>query len=444
MKGRGTALLLAVVTAVSLLSGVRPMAAGADDEIPSADPNVVDANSAWQASVLPLVSQLQKAGSSDTKFAVVALEFDTHTVVVYRKGGASSSLYSAAIAANPTVNVRFGSSRLSDTESKAAMEKASAKTATLATQGIKVTGVTSNMTGPVVLHTATTTAPTTAIGSLGVKAASALGMSSSDIVLKADGIGATVNTDGQYNDTNPYSGGSAIVSAKGTYSNGTPNSASCSSAFTGRSRTNGKKYLFTAWHCTNPKDMRFWTAAGGNAGYLGKVSVVDKTHDMVIMPVQNVKLGTSTWVKTTRPYIWTGMVNDPGSEDRVTGTIGLTVHTWLCTSGAMSGRRCGNTTNSLINHKYCSPFGGCWTGVSYLAEADGGFQINAAGDSGGPVYINAHVPGIGQWAVGVIDGSLPDSKVPCTGTRAPTVCYKTVVFNDVVGFAARYDVDLMQ
>ena len=218
-----------------------------------------------------------------------------------------------------------------------------------------------------------------------------------------------VTTTGTRNDDNlPWWGGARIV-RDGDYD--------CTSGFSIYNSA-GANFMLTAGHCGGINT--WWQTTdnyntGGNL--LGREINRDTGGDTAIIQVyaNNPSIYDKGWDSTL--------------GEQVLGARSATDGQSLCTEGATSGVRCAGTVRNTGLTVTLS--NGETANNEVYATSSG--QINAGGDSGGPVIQNSATPGL-VYGIGTISAS--DTTVGCSNTLSmdpgvPWVCYKDVYFEDL-------------
>ncbi|WP_117210055.1 hypothetical protein [Allorhizocola rhizosphaerae] len=109
---------------------------------------------------------------------------------------------------------------------------------------------------------------------------------------------------------------------------------------------------------------------------------------------------------------------------------------WLCTSGAVSGVRCG--IQVINNNVYISG-----DGPFVAARKNDGTNAAGSGDSGGPVFELPNPDNGKVIAKGILSAGMPAYVVPCTGMPVARTCYSRVWYADVTQTLAYYGATLI-
>lgn len=363
----------------------------------------------WTARVVQSTTRISQLATHDDAFSGVAIDAPRHAVIIYRKGGGTTRLYSS-VSVPAGTRVEYHAAPMTSVETTRVMDTVWRARAALKHQGIVVTAVTTPWNGHVTVQVQRVTPTTKAViqSRFAVFGRGTVQVEQSDFLRPAS----------RFNDTAPFFAGDRIYSATGTFKDGSQDYARCTSGFGGLS-TNGKHYMLTAYHCAKPGDPRFW-AAGNPPQSIGRASVLDAGHDLVYIP-------TSTY-----PKVWDGPL-DPTADEftkNVTAVAKPVVGTnHVYTSGSFSGARGGGTIHGSGHYTLCTPWSGqaCYDAYLWYADKDDGTDFVAQGDSGGPVFIpdGNNVTAIGS--ISRIGNLLPSAE--CVGDG--TVCSSTVYFSDV-------------
>jgi hypothetical protein len=135
-----------------------------------------------------------------------------------------------------------------------------------------------------------------------------------------------------------------------------------------------------------------------------------------------------------------GRLWDGGNQSNywkaVQGATFSNVGNWLCTSGAVSGVRCG--IQVISNNQYIDgdgPFVG--------AKKNNGTNAVGQGDSGGPVF-ELPSPDTGKAiAKGIMSAGMPLYQTGCTGMPVSRTCYKRFWYADATQTLSFYGAVLL-
>ncbi|MFK0257583.1 S1 family peptidase [Streptomyces sp. NPDC090445] len=213
---------------------------------------------------------------------------------------------------------------------------------------------------------------------------------------------------GRVNDRWPVSGGALIITQSET----------CTTGFGVVSVARGHKQLLTAGHCGPVGSPWF----NGDAEFIGNAGARHPEVDALVIDANS------------SDKVWHGAVTESldGIDDKartVTEARSPEVGQYLCTSGAVSGTRCGlRVTRTGVVVSIAG------TDVPGQVEAEQVDHLDAAGngDSGGPVYSGTTATGP-VTAHGMITAYDRQQTVPCSGmpTGNGRNCSWRVYFTDI-------------
>lgn len=351
----------------------------------------------FQTNALVAANKMQDIGQGDALYAMAGVDQATRSVVVWRKGGASSPLYTATQALG--MPVTFANAELTNAETLAQIDTINSHRDLFAAAGVTVTGVETDWKGPVILDVLTDTPAAHAAA-----AQPSLVGAHTVVVRQQDFIRAAARED----DYSPYLAGDRTAGTVGTLHDGRTGYNRCTSGFGGRGE-NGLTYQITAFHCVNPGDQRIFIEGHQ---LMGAISERDQGHDMA-------------YVRTdTIPRTWDGPSVGTGQSKTVTAMMKPGPGARVCTSGSRSGVRCyatiGNFGHYLLTPDYAGP-----AYDAALWNATSNAEIAGEGDSGGPIF---RPLGDVVTAVGMIS-AIGREHSECAGVA--TVCSHTVYFPDV-------------
>jgi hypothetical protein len=147
----GWGVSVAVVTAIAV--GVPQVLGNSHQQgqpLPVGQPNVAASNDpSFQSAAAIAATKLSNLGATDPGFSTVVVDSQRQALIVYRKGGAPSSIYPSSIDGIP---VGFDSALLSANEISRTIDAISAARDKLAGVGITLTSVTASVGGPVQVH----------------------------------------------------------------------------------------------------------------------------------------------------------------------------------------------------------------------------------------------------------------------------------------------------
>lgn len=227
--------------------------------------------------------------------------------------------------------------------------------------------------------------------------------------LAVTALAAGHSNGGRQHDSQPWWGGARIVRAGNIV---------CSSGFS--VYQNSTHYLLTAGHCgginTNYQTGDYF----GSGDAVGNEANRDPNGDTAIIAVT----GDQGWIYDKG---WDSTVGESviGYQPSVPGTL-------TCTEGATSGVRCGAKVAQTGVYEVFANDDGTTFGAynEVYAHSTSNAQVNAGGDSGGPVIINSGVSGQ-VYGTGTISGA--GTGVGCSSIDPNVVphCYDDVWYEDL-------------
>jgi hypothetical protein len=169
---------------------------------------------------------------------------------------------------------------------------------------------------------------------------------------------------GRLNDSPPYWGGGRIQN--------NDNNAFCTAGWP--VTMNGANYMLTAGHCGRPGGS--WNN-GDDSRFFGTGAAENVAHDLLLISA------------SVAGRIWDGGVGTGEFTKGVAGWDWVFPHEELCTSGSVTGARCGDVVSDNLTFAFCDDdvYGNheCFNDLVTANQKDN-LPASNPGDSGGPVF----------------------------------------------------------